>query len=90
MMAKADASQKVLKPVGEFNTGRISANGAHLEHWLNGKKVLEIEVGSERWNAVKATTKFKNARGFGEGAGRILLQDHSDPVWYRNIRIRSL
>ena len=90
LMAKPDDTQKVLKPVGGFNTGRIIANGAHLEHWLNGKKVLEMEVGSVRWNTVKAMTKFKGARGFGEGAGKILLQDHNDPVWYRNIRIRSL
>lgn len=89
LMAKCN-NQKVLKPVGEFNKTRIIAKGNHLEHWLNGKKVLEIDVGSDVWNTRKAKTKFRNAKDYGEGAGKILLQDHNDPVWYRNIRIRIL
>ena len=89
LMAKPN-DQKELKPVGEWNKARIVAKGHHLEHWLNGSKVVEIDIGSDAWNQIKAKTKFKKAKGYGEGAGKILLQDHQDPAWYRNIRIRKL
>ena len=89
LMAKPN-DQKELKPVGEWNKARIVAKGQHLEHWLNGSKIIEMDVGSDAWNQIKAKTKFRNAKGYGEGAGKILLQDHQDPVWYRNIRIRKL
>jgi hypothetical protein len=82
--------QKVLKSVGEFNKARIVATGAKLEHWLNGKKVLEVDTRSSEWAAAKAASKYKGKDGFGEGAGQIMLQDHGNPVWYRNIRIRVL
>ena len=89
LMAKPN-DEKTLKPVGEFNTARIVANGNTLEHWLNGKKVLEMEVGSDAWNKRKAKTKFRKAKAYGEGAGQILLQDHGNEVWYRTVRIREL
>lgn len=82
--------QKVLQPVGEFNTTRIVAKGTRFEHWLNGKKVLEADTSSKEWAAAKAASKFGGKDGFGEGAGKIMLQDHGDPVWYRDIRIRVL
>lgn len=89
LIAKPDA-EKELKPVGEFNTGKIIAKGSHIEHWLNGRKVLEMEVGSEEWNQRKNGSKFKKVKDFGTGSGKILLQDHGDLVWYRNIRIREI
>ena len=89
LMASPD-KEKVVKPVGEFNKSKIVAKGNHLEHWLNGKKVLEIEIGSDQWNKRKKRTKFKHARNYGETPGKILLQDHGDLVWYKNIRIREL
>lgn len=81
----------VTKPIGEWNQVRIVASGAHVEHWMNGQKLLEYEVGSPDWNTRVAASKFKEHPGFGKATkGRIGLQDHGDMVSYRNIRIRSL
>lgn len=82
---------KVTKPVGEWNEGRIVLDGAHLEHWLNGKKVLEAEVGSEAWTKLVAGSKFASMPGFGkESRGVIALQDHGDEVWFKDLRIKDL
>ncbi|MDP6522655.1 MAG: DUF1080 domain-containing protein [Kiritimatiellia bacterium] len=82
--------QKTLMPVGEFNQARIVAKGTRLEHWLNGKLVLETDTSSDDWAKAKAKSKFKGKQGYGEGPGRIFLQDHGNKVWYRNIRIRKI
>ncbi|RLA41026.1 MAG: hypothetical protein DRR42_25125, partial [Gammaproteobacteria bacterium] len=83
--------QKVLKPVGEFNKSRIVARGTKIEHWLNGKMVVEADTSSKEWAEAKANSKFKKVKGFGEGSGGLMLQDHGGcKVWYRNIRIRVL
>lgn len=77
------------KPRGQWNTVRILARGNHVEHWLNGKKVLEFERGSEQFRAAVAQSKFKNRDRFGEAKqGCILLQDHGGGIAFRNIRIR--
>ena len=82
---------KKLNPIGEFNRTRIIVKGNHIEHWLNGVKVVEFERGGEKLKQHIAESKFKNTKGFGETAkGHILLQDHGDAVWYRNIKIRTL
>lgn len=87
----APSKGKILKPVGEFNQSSIVVKGNHIEHWLNGVKVVEFERGSDEFKALIAKSKFKDTKGFGEFArGHILLQDHGDAVWYRNIKIRSL
>ena len=83
--------KKKLKPVGEFNQIRLVVKGSHIEHWLNGAKVLEFERGSEALKALIAQSKFKNQPLFGTfSKGHILLQEHGDKVWYRNIKIREL
>jgi hypothetical protein len=83
------AADKPLKPVGEWNLSRVVVKGNHVEHWLNGRKVLEYELGSPALKAAIAKSKFKDVAGFGTRIpGRILLQDHGDEVWYRSIRIR--
>jgi hypothetical protein len=85
------SKDKKIKPIGEFNHTRIIVKGNQIEHWLNGVKVLEFERGGEKLKQHIAESKFKNTKGFGETAkGHILLQDHGDAVWYRNIKIRAI
>ncbi|HLH52716.1 MAG TPA: DUF1080 domain-containing protein [Verrucomicrobiae bacterium] len=79
------------KPVGEVNHSRIFIKGNHVEHWLNGVKVLEYELGSEAVKEGVAASKFKNVAGFGTRVkGHLLLQDHHSNVWFRNIKLRDL
>ncbi|MEM7009996.1 MAG: DUF1080 domain-containing protein [Verrucomicrobiota bacterium] len=85
------SDDKPNKPMGEWNSSRIVVKGNHVEHWLNGVKVLEYECGSEEIMNQVPKTKFKKWPGFGEKVkGHILLTDHKDPCWFRNIKIRVL
>lgn len=85
------AEPKVTKPVGEWNQTKIVVNGNHVEHWLNGTKVVEYELRSEDWTTRKNGSKWKDAPGYGMAAkGHIDLQDHGNEVWYRNIFIKPL
>lgn len=80
-----------LKPVGEWNRVRIVARGAHVEHWLNGTKLLEYELWSPEWLAKVSQSKFAEVPGYGRARrGHIAVQDHGDRVAYRNIRIREI
>jgi hypothetical protein len=80
-----------LKPVGEFNETRIRVEGAHVEQWLNGEKVLAYDLGSPELLAAIANSKFKTTSFYGrKRTGHILLQDHGHEVWFRNIKIREL
>ncbi len=79
------------KPMGEINQSRIRVEGNHVEHWLNGDKVLEYDCGSDALKQAVAQSKFKNTSGFGEKVrGHLLLQDHHSEVWFRNLKIREL
>jgi len=79
------------KPIGQINHSRILIQVNHVEHWLNGVKVLEFECGSEAVKAAVAESKFKNVSGFGTRVkGHLLLQDHHSQVWFRNLKIRDL
>lgn len=83
--------EKKLNPAGEWNNSRIVVKGNHVEHWLNGSKVLEFELGSEQVKAAVAKSKFSNSPQFGEKiTGHIMLTDHGDEAWFRNIKIREL
>lgn len=82
---------KQLAPVGEWNRVRIVARGAHVEHWLNGVKVVEYELWSPEWTELVANSKFVEWPRYGKNErGHIGLQDHGNEVAYRNIRIRPL
>jgi Domain of Unknown Function (DUF1080) len=81
----------VVKPAGEWNAVRIVVRGNHVEHWLNGTKVVEYQLGSPDWEAKVKASKFRQWPGYGRAAsGHIALQDHGDRVAYRDIRIRTL
>lgn len=80
-----------LKPVGEWNSGRIRIQGNHIEHWLNGVKVVETELGSDEWRERLEASKFRDWEKFATlSTGRIALQDHGDEVMYRNLKITVL
>jgi hypothetical protein len=81
---------KKLVPQGEFNQSRILVNGNHVEHWLNGVKVVDAEFGSDAMNAAIAKSKFKNTDWGKKPLGFIILQDHHDEVFFRNLKIRVL
>lgn len=84
------AEEKPLKPVGEWNTSRIVVVGDHGEHWLNGEKLFEFEMGSKELLAQVEKTKFRAMSGYGrKGPGPIVLQHHGSPAWFRNIRVRT-
>ena len=81
----------VTKPIGQWNAVRLVVKGAHVEHWLNGVKIVDYELWSPDWAKRVKASKFDKIPIYGKAKrGRIALQDHGDPVWYRNIKIRPL
>lgn len=85
------AADRPLKPAGEWNTSEVIVKGNHVEHWLNGKRVLQYELDSPELRAAVAKSKFKDIARFGKPQkGHILIQDHGDQVWFRNVTIKPL
>jgi 3-keto-disaccharide hydrolase len=85
------APRGVVRPAGEWNHIRIKVEDEHVEHWLNGQKIVEYVIGSPEWTELVANSKFAQWPEYGTArTGHIGLQDHGDPVWYRNIKIREI
>jgi hypothetical protein len=84
-------ARDVTRPVGEWNDVRLVVNGAHVEHWMNGVKLLEYELWSDDWHERVKASKFNKMPHYGRAKrGHIVLQEHGDLVWYRNIKIKPL
>jgi hypothetical protein len=84
-------TKDLTRPVGEWNESRLLARGNHVEHWLNGEKVVEYEINSPDWLERVKASKFAKLANYGRvKRGYIALQDHGDVVSYRNIKIRAL
>ncbi len=88
-------ARDVTRPLGQWNHTRILAQGKHVEHWLNGEKLLEYDIGSDRWQAHVKTSKFYltayDQGNWGKATtGYIGLQDYGGAIEFRNIKIRTL
>jgi hypothetical protein len=84
-------SQDVPKPVGEWNDSRLVVDHGKVQHWLNGVKVVEYEIGSPDFKARVDHSKFRQWPQFASGkTGHIALQNHGNPVWFRDLKIRVL
>jgi hypothetical protein len=82
---------KAAKPIGEWNQANIVVKGSHVEHWLNGVKTVEFNRHTQTFRALLQKSKYAKMKDFGQiPEGHILLQDHHDQVWFRNIKIREL
>ncbi len=82
---------KHLKPVGEFNTGRLIVKKGHVEQWINGTKVVEYDLGSDRLKDLVAKSKYKDNPKFGKStSGHIMFQHHGQQVWLKDIKIIRL
>ncbi|AHM63058.1 hypothetical protein D770_24065 [Flammeovirgaceae bacterium 311] len=85
------ATPEAARPVGEWNQAEVISRDNKLEFILNGQSVVTTTMWDDNWRQMIANSKFKDMEGFGTfQKGKIVLQDHGDPVWFRNIRIRRL
>jgi len=88
----APNAPKHVRPVGEWNRSRIVFRGRHGEHWLNGEKIVEFDLGTPRMDSLIAASKYRSIPGFAdrrEGGGHIVLQDHGDEAYFRSIKVRE-
>ncbi|MEO6722428.1 MAG: DUF1080 domain-containing protein [Ferruginibacter sp.] len=84
-------SKKKVKPVGEWNTSSIVFNKGHVEHWLNGEKIVEFQAWDDKWKKDKAEGKWKDYPDYGSAKkGLIALQDHGNKAYFKNIMIKVL
>jgi hypothetical protein len=87
----APNAAKHLRPVGQWNDARIVFRGNHGEHWLNGAKIVDFDLGTPRMDSLLAASKYHTIPGFADRrASHIVLQDHGDEAYYRSIKLREL
>lgn len=85
------SSVENVRPVGQWNEVLIVVRGNVVQHWQNGEKVIETTMWDDNWAALIADSKFATWPGFGKSkVGHLALQDHTDPVWFRNLKVRRL
>ncbi len=85
------ATSRPTNPIGEWNHSRILVDGGHVEHWLNGTKIVDFEAWTPEWQQRKDTSKWKDYPDYGRfRAGRLALQDHGNQIWFRSIKGRRL
>lgn len=90
-MHPADSTKKTLNPIGEWNSSKIVFTPKRVEHWLNGEMLLSFVPWDEAWYEKKNSDKWKNSADYGKyKTGFIGLQDHSSPIWFKNIKIKKL
>ncbi|MBY5956886.1 DUF1080 domain-containing protein [Membranicola marinus] len=90
-MHPVEIEDKVLHPTGEWNTSKIVVAPGRTEHWLNGKKLLSFDPGSEDWQKRKNSGKWDGYPDYGKyNSGYIAFQDHGSPLWFRNVKIRPI
>lgn len=83
--------KKKLNPIGEWNSSKIIFNNGHVEHWLNGEKIVEFQAWDEKWEKEKKEGKWKDYPDYGSAKkGRIALQDHGKKAYFKNITIKEL
>ena len=86
----APSASRQLHPAGEWNSARIVLVGNHGEHWLNGTRILSYDLGSATMDSALTASKFRTMPWFAQRrVGHIVLQDHGDEVWVRNVKIRE-
>jgi hypothetical protein len=90
-LIKTDNYLKLPSPIGQWSHAIVISKGNHIEHWLNGRKVLEYERKTPEFRKLIQESKYKDWPGFGEWqSGHILLQDHGNRVSFKNIKIKTL
>ncbi|MBC7744524.1 MAG: DUF1080 domain-containing protein [Flavobacterium sp.] len=83
--------KKKVSPVGEWNSSKIVYNNGHVEHWLNGEKIVEFQAGDEKWLKNKTEGKWKDYPDYGSAKkGHVALQDHGNKAYFKNIQIKEL
>ncbi|MBL9132993.1 MAG: DUF1080 domain-containing protein [Verrucomicrobiaceae bacterium] len=86
---KEPVKDKALKPAGEWNTSKIIVQDGKIQHWLNSALAAEADTTAPEWKEMIAKSKFKNKQGFAPGKGKIMLTEHGDETWFRNIKITA-
>lgn len=86
---KEPVAGKTVKPAGEWNTSKIIVQDGRIQHWLNGALACEADTNAPEWKEMIAKSKFKNKEGFAPGHGKIMLTEHGDETWFRNIKLRA-